>query len=354
MLNKDEIIQDDYIDMEIENENIDFNDGGKKKMDGLTKALLYLLSGAVIVGTSLGIVVYQTDKENKAKEVAQQGQVIEVKDNSKTDLEKQIDQALNKSEKPKNKNTKPKEEIEIVGSKIISDVGNGSGADLSAESLEIAQADEADATDEDIIEEQTTNVSIEKNDVTVVTKSNTTKKSKFTVDEIKPKTLYAKRALNIRKGPSVKDYKKVGVIKANQKVTVVGVVKVYKGETVLWYKLKDNKGYVHGGYLTDRDPSKQKTEATTTESSNSSSTKKATTASSKASNGSTGSGKTTSSGSNKTTTGSNKTTKTKNTGSNNSSKKNNDKYDNSCMTSTIFSNKELEEMYEMCVNGTDE
>lgn len=73
----------------------------------------------------------------------------------------------------------------------------------------------------------------------------------FEIIDTDATTMYASKQVNIRSLPTT-DSEKVGVLNQNDKVTVVGYVKSYKGEQVLWYKLKDEDKFIHGNYLVNK------------------------------------------------------------------------------------------------------
>ena len=94
-----------------------------------------------------------------------------------------------------------------------------------------------------------------KSDVPTISENQVSENKITTVDfeliDTDETTMYASKQVNIRSLPTT-DSEKVGVLNQNDKVTVVGYVKSYKGEQVLWYKLKDDKGFIHGSYLVNK------------------------------------------------------------------------------------------------------
>lgn len=92
----------------------------------------------------------------------------------------------------------------------------------------------------------------------------------FVVEDIIPCQLYAISAVNVRQGPDANEFDKISSLKQNQRVTVTGIVKQYKDETCLWYRLEGsqgNIGYVSGAYLAENPvgSTTNQSESTTTE-----------------------------------------------------------------------------------------
>lgn len=78
----------------------------------------------------------------------------------------------------------------------------------------------------------------------------------FTVEEKEAVVMYAKRGVNVRKGPS-QDYEKIGSLSAGQEITVTGVADTG------WYQItyQDQTGYCSNNYLQAEKPVIQQAKA---------------------------------------------------------------------------------------------
>lgn len=245
--------------------------GEKKGMELWAKILLTV---AGIAGA--GLIVFGVNSYNAAKDnaVQQAASVVEV-NNTQTDFEQLVDETIEQMEVD-NTLEYEKEAKELWGQhseelictedvfvdKYVGYRNNGLSKEEAWNSLynefakvnqaefnedgEVIANDEAleaimNSEDEDISEEV-----VETTDDEIV--------GDYVVEDIEACQLYAISAVNIRKGPDASDFDKVGSLKLNQRVTVTGIVKEYKGEPVLWYRLegsKGNTGFVSGAYLAE-------------------------------------------------------------------------------------------------------
>lgn len=108
-------------------------------------------------------------------------------------------------------------------------------------------------------------------------------KKKYTVQTISNKTMYAKSACNIRKGPST-NYDKAGSLSKAQKVTVNGKV-TYQDKT--WFRLKTTDGseqFVASSLLSDTKPTTTQKSNSNTNSNSTSNTQKNTSKNSSSNN----------------------------------------------------------------------
>ena len=78
----------------------------------------------------------------------------------------------------------------------------------------------------------------------------------YEVEIVEEQEMYATEACNLREGPSSDDYNKIGSLSKGEAVEVVGIVKQYKGNTVLWYQTSTG-AYVNGAYISDSLPVQQ-------------------------------------------------------------------------------------------------
>lgn len=83
----------------------------------------------------------------------------------------------------------------------------------------------------------------------------------YEVEIVEEQEMYATEACNLREGPSSDDYNKIGSLSKGEAVEVVGIVKQYKGNTVLWYQTSTG-AYVNGAYISDSLPSSVSVDAT--------------------------------------------------------------------------------------------
>ena len=78
----------------------------------------------------------------------------------------------------------------------------------------------------------------------------------YEVEIVEAQEMYVTEACNLREGPSSDDYNKIGSLSKGEAVEVVGIVKQYKGNTVLWYQTSTG-AYVNGAYISDSLPVQQ-------------------------------------------------------------------------------------------------
>ncbi|MBO5387902.1 MAG: SH3 domain-containing protein [Lachnospiraceae bacterium] len=205
---------------------------GGKGMETWMKILLSLAGVGCIGVIAFGIATFQTVKENEVTEASKNVEpvVVQVQDSTvtQTETEKVVDKVIEEVEE---------KEPEIT----YTDQG------------EVIVEDEALAAVMNSIDEDTTEAVVEQTEQVQV---QVVEAADFVVEDIEPCQLYAVQTVNMRKGPDANDFDKVGSLKLNEKVTVVGIVKSYKGEPVLWYKLQGSKGntaFVSGAYLAEKE-----------------------------------------------------------------------------------------------------
>ena len=165
------------------------------------------------------------------------------------------------------------------------DVENGKTIELTPEEQAVINlemnGEEDDATEEESVEtvETVETVEVETNEAT--TEASTTDASTDTITNKKDyeieyydnvKTMYAIRSVNIRKGPNADDFEKVGSLKTNEAIEVIGVVEEYNGEDTFWLVVKRNgeQRFVSGAYLSDKKIDTTSSSSNTSSSNNSS------------------------------------------------------------------------------------
>lgn len=252
------------------NTNNNQNEKEKKGMELWVKILLGIVGVASVGAIVFGVATYQTAKENEIKDAAVGSTIITVQDNtqsntqSNTETEQLVDKNLQYQEEAEKLWNQHKDELVCTDNQFITEyvdyrnngltekqawntLYNAYFKDYQAQTNEagevVAEPSEMDAVinsyDDNITEEVTEPVE----DVV----------ADFEVQELEPTTLYAIQNVNLRQGPSADDFAKIGSLSPRQQVTVIGIVKEYKGETVLWYLL-DSGEYVSGAYLVEKLP----------------------------------------------------------------------------------------------------
>lgn len=239
-----------------------------KDMDKLMKFIPVAVAVGVAACIAIGIAIVGMKKESDISEVATTQQIIQVQDNTATSSNREIfkteaenlwklngDKLICEKDKfieeyiayRESGLTESKAYDSLYNSyaKEFQAETNGDG-EVVAEGFDAANVIDNNVEEPTVKEEETTAPAEEK--------------VQFTVEELTPVKMYATEAVNLRQGPSSSDFGKVGSLNKGDCVTVVGIVKTYKGATTLWYKL-DNGQFVSGAYLSDKQPEQPTTSA---------------------------------------------------------------------------------------------
>ena len=75
----------------------------------------------------------------------------------------------------------------------------------------------------------------------------------FVVEPFGPQTMYVIESVSGKEGPNESDFKEIAYLWKNESVSVIGVVKSYKGEECLWYRLNTGE-FISSEYLTTEKP----------------------------------------------------------------------------------------------------
>ncbi len=250
-------------------------DGGKRKMEVITKILIALAGVGVVAGIVYGVSSLDAAKQAETMQASQAVQ-IEVNDfTTKTETEKVVDMTLQYQEEAEqlwkeNGDKLVCDKQTFVDKYIVYRKDNGLSKEQAYNSLynEFAKENQITVNEQGEVVAEVTEMDAVINSADdnieeeIVEQPEVTEEAEvvdFVVEEITPTQLYALQAVNVRSGPDAQDFEKIGGLKEGQRVTVVGVVKQYKEETVLWYKLegsKGNQGYCSGAYLAEKLPEK--------------------------------------------------------------------------------------------------
>lgn len=237
-----------------------------KNMDKLMK----FIPMAVVVGVSaciaIGIALVGMKQENDTKEIATTQQIVQIQDNTATKSNREVFEleanklwGLNKEKLICEQNKFINEFIEYrekgltdrqAYNSLYNSYAKEFQVETNADGEVVADGFNADNVLDENIEEPT--VSEEE------TTAQVQEQSQYTVETLTPVKMYVTEVVNLRQGPHASDFGKVGSLKAGDSVTVVGIVKTYKGSTTLWYQL-DNGNFVSGAYLVDKLPEKETT-----------------------------------------------------------------------------------------------
>lgn len=244
----------------------------------ILKIVLSIVAVAGVGCIAYGVTTLQNDKDLQVQQAATQIE-IQVQDKttpSKTTTEQVVDKALAEQQKQdqwkkeaEQLYEKYKEELICDKNTFISKYIQYRGKGLSSQQaydsiynefakvnqIQVNEVGEMDAqlhsldenVEEPIVEE-----------TTVVEEA----KIEYEVIETAPEDMYAVQDVNLRNGPDAEDFDKIGSLAYGDKVTVVGIVKLYNNETCLWYKLSTGE-FASGAYLLKELP-QQKVEATPT------------------------------------------------------------------------------------------
>lgn len=250
-------------------------DGGKRKMEVITKILIALAGVGVVAGIAYGVSSLDAAKQAETMQASQAVQ-IEVNDfTTKTETEKVVDMTLQYQEEAEqlwkeNGDKLVCDKQTFVDKYITYRKDNGLSKEQAYNSLynEFAKENQITVNEQGEVVAEVTEMDVVINSADdnieeeIVEQPEVIEEAEvvdFVVEEITPTQLYSTVAVNVRSGPDAQDFEKIGALKAEQRVTVVGVVKQYKEETVLWYKLegsKGNTGFVSGAYLVEKLPEK--------------------------------------------------------------------------------------------------
>lgn len=222
-----------------ENNNVEkvFEKRRQGSMEVITKILIVLAGVGCIGCIAYGVNTYNNAKEAETMQAAQAVQ-IEMNDSTvKTEVEEVVDNTI----KQVDYNKEAKELWSKYGSKFICDentfttkyVNYRQGGLTAKESLEalIKEYEKREEIVEETVEEVAEEVALG-----------------YIVEEQAEQVMYATDVVNKRQGPNAKDFAEVGTLHVNEEVTVNGIVKTYKEETCLWYRLSTGE-FVNGAYL---------------------------------------------------------------------------------------------------------
>ena len=257
-----------------EDNNIErvFEKRGKGHMNIFVKVMITLAGIGCIGCIVYGVNTYNTAKENEVQQAASVVQ-IEMNDSTvKSDTEQVIDMTLQYQEAEqlwKENTNKFICDKQTFIDKYINYRNNGLSKEQAYNSIynEFAKENQITTNEQGEVVAEVTEMdavinSADDNIEEIVEQPEVIEEAEvvdFVVEEITPTQLYALQAVNVRSGPDAQDFDKISGLKEGQRVTVVGVVKQYKDETVLWYKLegsKGNTGFVSGAYLAEKMPEK--------------------------------------------------------------------------------------------------
>lgn len=249
-------------------------DGGKRKMEVITKILIALAGVGVVAGIAYGVSSLDAAKQAETMQASQAVQ-IEVNDfTTKTETEKVVDMTLQYQEEAEqlwkengdklvcDKQTFVDKYINYRNNKLSKEQAYNSLYNEFAKENQITVNEQGEVVAEVTEMDAVINSADDNIEEEIVEQPEVIEEAEvvdFVVEEITPTQLYSTVAVNVRSGPDAQDFEKIGALKAEQRVTVVGVVKQYKEETVLWYKLegsKGNTGFVSGAYLVEKLPEK--------------------------------------------------------------------------------------------------
>lgn len=235
-----------------------------KNMDKIIK--LIPVAVVVAVGACIAVVIATIGmkEENDISEVATSQQIIQVHDNTATTSSKETFRteaeklwSLNKEKFVCDESKFIEEYIGYRESGLADKLAYNSLYNSYAKEFQVETNPEGEVVADGF---NADNVIDDKNEEPTVSEEETTapiqEENQYTVEEIKPIKMYVFEAVNIRKGPHSSDFDKVGSLNEGTYVTVVGIVKTYKGATTLWYQL-DNGNFVSGAYLSDKMPEKE-------------------------------------------------------------------------------------------------
>lgn len=241
-------------------------ESGGKSMNTLLKILLSLGAVAGVGLITMGIMTYQTTKNNNVQEAASVVQIQATDNTAKSNVEKEVDMTLQYQDEASdlwgtynellicsknefiNKYVQYRKNglaIQQAVDSIINEFGKENQIEVNEENEAVAEPTEMDTlinSEDENIDEETV-----ENDLEQV------EETSYEIESIEPTKLYAIQQVNVRKGPSADDFDKVGSLAYGEQVEVIGVVKEYKGETVLWYQLNTGE-FVSGAYLLEQLP----------------------------------------------------------------------------------------------------
>ena len=237
-----------------------------KNMDKLMK----FIPIAVVVGVSaciaIGIALVGMKQENDTKEIATTQQIIQIQDNTVTKSNKEVFELeanklweLNKEKMICEKNKFIDEYITYRENNLTERQAYNSLYNAYAKEFQIETNDDGEVVAsgfnaDNVLDENIEEPTVSEEETTAPVQE----QSQYTVETLTPVKMYATEVVNLRQGPHASDFSKVGSLKAGDSVTVVGIVKIYKNSTTLWYQL-DNGYFVSGAYLVDKLPEKETT-----------------------------------------------------------------------------------------------
>ena len=209
-------------------------DGGKRKMEVITKILIALAGVGVVAGIAYGVSSLDAAKQAETMQASQAVQ-IEVNDfKEKTQVEQVVDEAVKQvdyNKEAKQLWTKYKDKFSCDEVTFTEKYVNYRQGGLTAKEAYQAVLKEYEKQEE-VVEETVEEAVV----------------LDYVVEEHAEQVMYATDVVNKRQGPNAKDYAEVGTLHVNEEVTVNGIVKTYKEETCLWYRLSTGE-FVNGAYL---------------------------------------------------------------------------------------------------------
>jgi hypothetical protein len=201
----------------------------EKGMNSIVKIALYLAGFCGVAGICIGIVMYEQAKEAEVKDLAQTVSTVSTEQQQSTELEQQVDESLKLNDEAERLWKRYSDKLTCDKSTFIEKYIDYKGQGLTAREAYNSIYGE----------------------FAVVEKANNdTQVADYEIDEIDAVNLYATESTKLYTGPNESDFTESGELQKNEEVTVVGIVKSYHDETVLWYQL-DTGEFVNGGYLAE-------------------------------------------------------------------------------------------------------
>ena len=253
-----------------------------KRMESIVKYILIALVSAGVIGGS----IFAVYKNNEIKEAATQQEVVIDNDtllNDKSGQETIDVDAIAETYYNENKdNIKSDTTLEdwktvfkdywattngdeaatvrdclnyfALDTLTAEDVENGKTIELTPEEQAVINLEMNGEEDDAEVETTSVEQETDTTEASIEASTDTVNAKDYEVEYYdNAKTMYAIRSVNIRKGPNADDFEKVGSLKANEAIGVIGVVEEYNGEDTFWLAVeyKNEEYYISGAYLSD-------------------------------------------------------------------------------------------------------
>lgn len=217
-------------------ENVErvFEKRGIKNMNVVTKILIALTCVGVVGGIVYGVSSLDAMKQAETMQAASVVQIEANEFKEKTQVEQVVDEAVKQvdyNKEAKQLWTKYKDKFSCDEVTFTTKYVNYRQGGLTAKEAYQAVLKEYEKQEE-VVEETVEEAVV----------------LDYVVEEQEEQVMYAIDVVNKRQGPNAKDFAEVGTLHVNEEVTVNGIVKTYKEETCLWYRLSTGE-FVNGAYL---------------------------------------------------------------------------------------------------------